>query len=75
MREHGPQMLREPHVKHLQGRLWEIRASGRDGIARAVYVTVRGRRVVVVLVFVKKSQRTPQRYLDLAVQRMKEIEE
>jgi len=75
MREHGPRALREPYVKHLQGRLWEIRASGRDGITRAVYVTARERRVVVVLVFAKKSQATPKRYLDLAIRRMKEITE
>jgi len=31
--------------------------------------------VIVVLVFVKKSQATPQRYLELAARRMKEIEE
>jgi hypothetical protein len=26
----------EPHVKHLEGKLWEMRLSGRDGIARAL---------------------------------------
>jgi len=31
MREHGPQMLREPHVRHLQGRLW--RSALRAGTA------------------------------------------
>jgi len=32
---------------------------GKDGISRAIYVTARGRRVVVVRVFVKKTQKTP----------------
>ncbi len=75
MREHGPQALREPHVKHVHGRLWEIRASGRDGIGRAIYVTARGQRVIVLVAFAKKSQATPKRHLDLALQRMKEIHE
>jgi phage-related protein len=46
---------------------------GKDGISRAIYVTARGRRVVVVRVFVKKAQTTPRRELDLALERAKEI--
>ena len=44
----GLESLSEPHVKHLEGKLWELRLTGRDGIARALYVTATGRRVVVV---------------------------
>ena len=33
--------------------------SGRDGIARAIYITATGQRVVVVRVFVKKTEKTP----------------
>ena len=51
----GLESLGEPHVKHLVGKLWELRLTGRDGIARALYVTAFGRRVVVVRAFVKKS--------------------
>ena len=46
-------------MKHLEGKLWELRLTGRDGIARAVYVTAIGRRVIVVRASVKKTQRTP----------------
>jgi phage-related protein len=60
-------------VKHLEGKLWELRMSGRDGISRAIYVTAAGRRVVVVRVFVKKTQGTPRRELELAHARAKEI--
>ena len=62
-----------PHVRHLTGPLWEIRMSGRDGISRALYVTVRDKRVVVVRVFVKKTRRTPRREIDLALQRAKKV--
>ena len=31
--------VREPHVKHLRGPIWEIRLKGKDGIARALYAT------------------------------------
>ena len=37
-------------VKHLDGKLWELRITGRDGISRAIYVTAGGRRVVMVRV-------------------------
>ncbi len=65
--------LREPHVKHLEGRLWELRLTGRDGIARALYVTAIGRRVIVVRAFVKKTQKTPRAEIELALRRAKEI--
>jgi len=70
---HGLERVREPHVKHLEGRLWEIRLSGRDGIARALYVTAVGRRVVIVRVFAKKTQKTPRSEIELALQRAKEV--
>jgi len=69
----GLDQVREPHVKHLKDRLWEMRMIGRDGIARAIYVTASGQRVVVVHVFAKKSQKTPPRALRLAEQRAKEV--
>ncbi|MDR3719070.1 MAG: type II toxin-antitoxin system RelE/ParE family toxin [Bryobacteraceae bacterium] len=72
---YGLEQMREPHVKHLEGPLWEMRMKGRDGISRAVYVTARGRRVVVVRVFVKKNQKTPRKEIDLALERAKEVNE
>ena len=71
--EFGLDRVREPHVKHLRGPLWEMRMKGRDGISRALYVTVVERRVVVVRVFVKKTQETPGRDIELALKRAKEI--
>nr|VFK12144.1 MAG: Phage derived protein Gp49-like (DUF891) [Candidatus Kentron sp. LPFa]VFK28161.1 MAG: Phage derived protein Gp49-like (DUF891) [Candidatus Kentron sp. LPFa] len=32
--EFGLEQVREPYVKHLEGKLWEMRVKGRDGIAR-----------------------------------------
>jgi phage-related protein len=69
----GLQSLSEPHVKHLEGKLWELRLTGRDGIARALYVTAIGQRVIVVRAFVKKTQKTPRAEIELALQRAKEI--
>lgn len=65
--------VHEPYVKHLEGPLWEMRMKGKDGIARAAYVTMTGRRVVVVRVFPKKTQKTPRREIELALKRAKEV--
>jgi len=69
----GLERIGEPRIKHLRDKLWEMRLSGRDGIARAIYVTAIGRRVIVVHAFVKKTQKTPVAALELAERRAKEI--
>jgi phage-related protein len=73
MREHGLEKVREPYVKHLEDKLWEMRLIGRDGIARTIYVTASGRRIVVLRTFVKKTGKTPKRELELARERAKEV--
>jgi len=69
----GPERVGAPHTRHLTGPLWEIRLSGRDGIARALYVVATGRQVVVARVFVKKTRRTPRREIELALRRAGEV--
>ena len=71
--EHGFEGLPREAVKHLEGRLWEMRLTGRDGISRAIYLTAAVRRVVIVRVFIKKTQKTPPRELEIARQRAKEV--
>lgn len=69
----GLEALREPHVKHLDGKLWELRVKAEEGIARGIYVTAAERRVVVLHVFVKKSRKIPRRALATARERMKRM--
>ncbi len=69
----GLERVRYPHVEHLDGPLWEMRLKGASGIARALYVTRRPQRVVVVRVFVKKTQKTPRREIDIALKRAAEV--
>jgi len=73
IKSQGLESVREPYVKHLEGPVWEMRMQGRDGIARAAYVTATGRRMVVVHVFGKKTQKTPRREIEIALQRAKEV--
>jgi phage-related protein len=74
IQSHGLERVREPYVKHLEGPLWEMRMKGRSGIARAVYVTAIGRRIVVVHIFAKKTQKTPRREIATALKRAKDIQ-
>jgi phage-related protein len=76
---HGLERVAMPYVRHLQDKLWEMRMKGRDGISRALYVTATGRRVIVVRVFAKrilpakKTEKTPVKEIQLAMERAKEI--
>ena len=74
IREFGIERVHEPLVKHLEGKLWEMRLKGRDGIARAIYLTASGRRVIVVQAFVKKTRKTPRAEIELAWRRAQEVE-
>jgi phage-related protein len=60
-------------VKHLEDKLWEMRMKGKDGIARAIYITATGERVIVVHAFIKKTQKTPRGALETARMRAKEV--
>lgn len=71
--EFGLELVREPHVKHIRGPIWEMRMKGRDGISRALYVTAAGRRVIVLRVFIKKVHKTPNREIALALKRAREM--
>ena len=67
----GLERVGEPFVKHLEGKLWEMRPSGRRVEGRALYVAASGRRVVIVLAFQKRTQKTPRRLIELALRRAK----
>ena len=73
IRSKGLEQVREPYVKHLEGRLWEMRLSGPNTIARVIYVAASGRRVVVLHAFVKKTEKIPRRALEIARVRAKEV--
>jgi phage-related protein len=70
---HGLERIREPYLKHLEGPLWEMRLKGRSGIARAIYVTAAGMRIVIVHVFAKKTQKTPRSEILQAMKKAKEV--
>ena len=73
VRAFGLERVHEPYIEHIEGRIWEMRLRGRDGIARALYVTASERRVLILRVFTKKTRRTPRREIELARRRAEEV--
>lgn len=62
-----------PHTKAMGDGLFELRVKGKEGIARVFYCVVIEHRIVMLHVFIKKSQKTPKKELDIAKKRMKEV--
>ena len=67
--------LREPHVKHLQDKLKELRFKISAGQYRILFFFHAGDTVVLVHTLQKKTQETPKRDLKLALKRMKDWQE
>ena len=74
MEAFGPD-LGMPHTRALGDALFELRLKGAEGIARVFYCMLAGRRIVMLHQFVKKSEKTPRRELDLAYRRLKEVKD
>ncbi|MBI3631139.1 MAG: type II toxin-antitoxin system RelE/ParE family toxin [Candidatus Sungbacteria bacterium] len=55
--------------------LFELRLKATEGIARVFYCTLVGRKIVMLHQFVKKSEKTPRRELEIAKRRMKEVKD
>ncbi len=69
----GPHNVGMPHVRPLECKLWEMRMTGRDGIARALYVSRIGQRLTVLHVFAKKTPRTPRKAIAIAALRLRRL--
>ena len=65
--------LRMPHSRAMGGGLFELRPKGREGIARVFYCMKLGRRIIVLHSFIKKTQETPKREVEIARRRQKEV--
>lgn len=65
--------LRMPHSRAMGGGLFELRPKGCEGIARVFYCMKVGRKIIILHSFIKKTNETPKRELDLANRRQKEI--
>jgi phage-related protein len=62
-----------PFTKAMGKGLFELRAKAQEGIARAMFCTLSVNTIVILHVFIKKTQATPKKELDLAIKRMREV--
>jgi phage-related protein len=72
LEQFGPQNVGMPHIRSLGDKFWEIRVSGRGGIARGIYLYAKGKKIIVLHVFIKKTQKTPPAALQMATRRAKQ---
>jgi phage-related protein len=64
---------REPLVRHIEGKLWELREESQTNIFRLFYFFFTGRRIVFLHGFQKKAQKTPRREIEIALKRMQVV--
>ena len=65
--------LGSPHTEPMGNGLFEIRAKAQEGIARGFFCYMDGKHIYVLHVFVKKTEKTPKKEMDIAIERMKEV--
>ncbi len=65
--------LRLPHSRAMGGGLFELRPKGKEGIARVFYCMLVGKRIVILHGFIKKTNETPKKDLDISLLRMREV--
>ena len=69
LEEYGFQ-LGSPYVKHLRGKLWELRIRAGRKAYRIIYFAYVGQQFVLLHGFLKKTRKTPRRELEIAERRM-----
>ena len=70
--EFGPN-VGKPYTAALGHGLFEIRARSKEGIGRCLFCTAKGKEIVILKSFIKKTQKTPQKEIEIARKRIKEI--
>lgn len=73
MKQYGAN-LGMPHSRAMGGGLFELRLKDTSGIARVFYCVVHERRIVMLHSFIKKTEATPKRDLEIARRRKKEMD-
>jgi phage-related protein len=72
MEVYGPD-LGMPHTRAMGEGLFELRLKAAEGIARVFYCTMVGKKIVILHQFIKKTDKTPSKELEIARRRLKEV--
>ncbi|MBI3468374.1 MAG: type II toxin-antitoxin system RelE/ParE family toxin [Planctomycetes bacterium] len=68
----GPN-LGMPHSRAMGEGLFELRMKSKEGIGRVFYCTLTGHRLMMLHAFIKQSAKTPDRDLQVARARLREV--
>ncbi|MDA3049497.1 type II toxin-antitoxin system RelE/ParE family toxin [Campylobacter sp. JMF_02 ED1] len=62
----------EPITKNLHNEIFEIRIRADKDITRSLYAYKIGKKIIILTTFVKKTEKTPNDKIELALKRLKE---
>ena len=65
-------LLKEPYTRQVRGKIRELRIKDNQGAIRVLYFTYTGKRFILLHGFIKKTEKTPVRDIEIAEQRMNE---
>lgn len=65
--------LNEPYTRHIRGKIRELRVKDNLGHVRILYFTFTGKRFILLHGFLKKTDKAPEREIELAEKRMKDF--
>ncbi len=68
----GPQ-LRQPHTDKIGGGIFELRFKGEEGQIRVLFFFFYEKKIILLHGFVKKTQKTPGKEIEIAQERRKEF--
>jgi len=70
LEEYGP-FLGGKYTKKVRKNLYELRITGKEQIR--IFYTVKGKEIILLHVFKKKSQKLPKKEIEIALQRLDRI--
>ncbi len=66
-------LLKEPYTKQIRGKIRELRVKDSHGAVRVLYFTYTGKRFILLHGFIKKTDKTPEKEIEIAEKRMKDF--
>lgn len=72
MLKFGPN-LGMPHTRAMGEKLFEMRLKSKEGISRIFYCTKIGKKIIILHFFIKKTQKTPTKEIEIARKRLAEV--
>ncbi len=66
-------LLKEPYTKQIRGKIRELRIKDSQGAVRILYFTYTGKRFILLHGFIKKTDKTPEREIEISEKRMNDF--